>query len=331
MAFGFDRLTDYFIAVAALGAANDPEKLIAIAALLGLHDGAAKPQPVLQTPIKPTIELTPIKPETKPPATAKQPPEPARPASRQPTRIQHTVTRRPPRAEPPEWLEHVKALPPPRAVVVPPPAPAPLFAPRWSRAILSTAMSKDVATNTVDVEAMVDAIARGMVLRRVPRRIVPTLSHGVQLLVDRGPSSPPFLKDQDLLVQQIQVVAGNDRVQVLRFDPSRGFIAGKGPRTRWESYFDLLPPLPAMTIVVISDLGIARVPHESNAREPQWRDFLARLHSRGHRVIVFVPFAPARWPRLPRGLAHLVPWDRRTSVQLVRKIVGHRRRRMVIG
>jgi hypothetical protein len=225
----------------------------------------------------------------------------------------------------------VKALPPPRDVVVPPPAPASLLAPRWSRAILSTAMSKDAPTNTVDVEAMVDAIARGIVLRRVPRVVVPTLSSGVQLLVDRGPSSPPFLKDQDLLVQQIQVVAGNDRVQVLRFDPSRGFIAGKGPRTRWESYFDLTPPLPTMTIVVISDLGIARVPHESNARESQWHNFLARLHSRGHRVIVFVPFPAARWPRLPRGLAHLVPWDRHTSVQLVRKIVGRRRRRMVIG
>lgn len=332
MAFGFDRLADYFTAVAALGAANDPEKQLAIAALLGLYDGGAKLQPAAPAAVKPApVEPVPLQAGVKASVIAKaQLAESSSRPSRQPARIQVTITRRPPRNEPPEWLEHVKALPPPRAAVVAPPAPASLLAPRWSRAILSTAMSKDAPTSAIDVEAMVDAIARGIVLRRVPRRSVPTLSHGVQILVDRGPSSPPFLEDQDLLVQQIQVVAGHDRVQVLRFDP-RGFLAGKGPRTRWESYFDLTPPLPSMTIVVISDLGIARVPHETGAPPAQWRDFLVRLHARGHRVIVFVPFAPSRWPRLPRGLAHLIPWDRRTSVQLVRKIAGRRRRPVVIG
>lgn len=331
MTFRFDRLADYFTAVATLAAADDPQKQRAIAVLLGLADAKAQHLAALPPIVPPPVLPPPVEKKTKPPTTTRQAPEPPRP-SRQQARLDHTVTRRPPRREPPDWLEHVKALAPPRAGVVPPPAPAPLLAHRWSRAILSTAMSADTATNAIDVEAIVDAVSRGIPLRRVPRRIVPTLSHGVQLLVDRGPSSAPFLQDQDLLARQIQVVAGSDRVQLLRFDPARGFIAGKGPRTRWESYFDLPPPPAGVTIVLLSDLGIVRAPHESSAGPAQWLDFLARLRSRGNRVIAFVPFAPARWPRLSRGLAFLVPWDRGTSVQRVRRIVGRRgRRRRVIG
>lgn len=327
MPFAFDRLADYFRAVAALGAADDPQKQRAIAALLGLFEEtpvAAAEKDAPPPPLPPEPE-TPASTATTPGASNVA--EPARPASR-PSRkkaqIRHVVTPRRAPPERPPWLEHVKALPPPRAEIVPPPAPMPLLAHRWSRAILSTAMATATRTNSIDVDAVVDAVSRGVLLRRVPLRTLPTLSHGVQLLVDRGPASPPFHKDQELLIQQITVVAGSDRVQVLRFDPSRGFLAGKGPRTRWRDYFTLAPPPPHVMVVLISDLGITNVPHESNAQPGQWLDFLTRLGARGNRVLAFVPYAPSRWPRLPRGVADLVPWDQTTSVQRVRRLAGRR-------
>lgn len=328
MPFAFDRLADYFRAVAALGAAGDAQKQRAIAALLGLFE---------ETPIpaagKGEPPFYPPQPEPETPASTAAAPgessaaEPVRPPSRPPrrrTQVEHVIAPRRAPPERPPWLEHVKPLPPPRAEVVPPPAPMPLLAYRWSRAILSTAMATATRTNAIDVEAVIDAVSRGVPLRRVPLRTLPTLSHGVQLLVDRGPASPPFLKDQDLLVQQVTVVAGSDRVQVLRFDPSRGFIAGKGPRTRWRAYFTLAPPPPRATVVLISDLGITNVPHESSAQPGQWLEFLTRLGARGNRVLAFVPYAPSRWPRLPHGVADLVLWDQRTSVQRVQRLAGRR-------
>jgi hypothetical protein len=244
------------------------------------------------------------------------------------TRLSYTITPVPPsRRNRPDWLDHVTALPPPPRDPLPPPAAAPLLAVRWSRAVLSTAISAGTVTNAIDVHAVVSAIARGMPIRRVPRQVIATLSRGVQLLVDRGPGSAPFLGDQELLIQQIRAVAGNDRVQVLRFDPSRRFVAGSGPRTRWKDYFGLTPPLVGMTVVLISDLGIASVPLDPGAGPAEWRDFVARLRARGNRVIAFVPYGQRRWPVLLRRLIGIVPWDRRTSVQSVRRLLGRRSRR----
>ncbi|HYI10730.1 MAG TPA: hypothetical protein VEK57_16840 [Thermoanaerobaculia bacterium] len=331
MRFSFDRVADYFAAVAALGAENDPARQRAIAAVLGLVETATEP-----IPAKPVTGPSPAPALPKSPreeSSAVRPP-PARSAEisrqpRQPSRLQYTLTRlSSPARTRPDWLEHVPPLPPPPSGgTATPPVPLPLLAPRWSRAILSTAMSRETATNTIDIDAIVRDLARGLPLRAVPRRVMPALSHGVQLLVDRGPGAAPFLADQELLIRQIRAVAGRDRVQLLRFDPSRGFIAGTGPRTRWRDYFSLPAPPPAMTVVLVSDAGTAAVPFESNALPADWRDFVVRLRARGNRVIAFVPYAPSRWPPMLRGILGMLPWDRRTSVQSVRRLLARRGRR----
>jgi hypothetical protein len=327
MSFSFERLADYFTAVAVLGAEHDPVTQRAIAAQLGFVEEAppARPQEVVAPPA--TLPSTPHTPAQRPDAAtggaAPAVQERSRPRQEKPS-LSYSITRMTSNRGRPDWLEHVLPLPPPKSGGTTPPAPAPLLAQRWSRAILSTAMSRDTVTNTIDVDAIVDLVSRGMPIRRVPRRIVPTLTHGVQLLVDRGPSAAPFLGDQELLIQQIRAVAGSDRVQVLRFEPSRGFVAGGGSRRRWTDYFNLTPPVPGMTIVLISDIGITTVPHESNATPGEWQTFVARIGARGNRVIAFVPYAPSRWPRGLRGRLGMVPWDRNTSVQAVRRLLGRR-------
>lgn len=326
MTFSYDRLADYFTAVAELGATDDPVRQRAIAAVLGFADDAPVPKApevvVLPPVLPPVLSPRPQGPETAGPGAAPAVSE----STREKTRLRHTLTPVPAsRRVRPDWLEHVTPLPPPpKSGSVTPPAATPLFAQRWSRAILSTAMSRDTVTNAIDIEAIVNGVSRGLPVRRVPRRIVPTLTHGVQLLVDRGPAAAPFLSDQELLIEQIRLVAGRDRVQLVRFDPSRGFVAGTGSRLRWKDYFNLAPPLPTMTIVLISDLGIAMVPQESNAMPSEWQAFVSRLRLRGNRVIAFVPYAPSRWPRTLRGRLGIVPWDRKTSVQSVRRLLGRR-------
>jgi hypothetical protein len=325
MTFSFGKVADYFRAVAELGAADDREKQQAIAEVLGLSEERVVGKAVEGSaanevmPVSATVraDVSPVTSSSSVPSARREDAPPLR----------YTLTKLPSIRRRPEWLEHVRPLPPPpKTSGSAPPAP-PLFAPRWSRAILSTAMSRDTSSTTIDIEAIVAWRSRGLPIRRLPHRILPTLTHGVQLLVDRGPAAAPFLADQELLIQQIGLVAGNDRVQVLRFDPSRGFVAGSGSRLRWKDYFTLPSPPPGMTIVIISDLGIATVPHEGNATPAEWLHFINRLRARGNRVLAFVPYAPARWPAVLRRRAGMVPWDRRTNVQLVRRLLGRRVKR----
>lgn len=326
MTFSFGKVADYFRAVAELGAAEDREKQQAIAELLGLSEEKAEAKAVeviAATPLVPPVRGT-VRVDIGPIASSSTVPTPRR---KDAPPLRYTLTKLRSIRRRPEWLEHVRPLPPPPQTSRSAPPAAPLFAPRWSRAILSTAMSRETSSTTIDIDAIVAWRARGLPIRRLPRRILPTLTHGVQLLVDRGPAAAPFLADQELLIQQIGLVAGNDRVQVLRFDPSRGFVAGSGSRLRWKDYFTMPSPPPGMMVVIISDLGIATVPHEGNATPSEWLKFISRLRARGNRVLAFVPYAPARWPAALRRRAGMVPWDRRTSVQSVRRLLGRRVKR----
>lgn len=326
MTFSFGKLADYFRAVAELGAAEDREKQQAIAALLGLSEGKAAAKAVAPE-VKPEVRADRRLVAEGGSFSVTGSPVNLTPRREDAPPLRYTLTKLRSIRRRPEWLEHVRPLPPPPQTSGSAPPAAPLFAPRWSRAILSTAMSRETSSTTIDIEAIVAWRARGLPIRRLPRRILPTLTHGVQLLVDRGPATAPFLADQELLIQQIGLVAGNDRVQVLRFDPSRGFVAGSGSRLRWKDYFTLPSPPPGMMVVIISDLGIATVPHEGNATPAEWLKFISRLRARGNRVLAFVPYAPARWPAALRRRAGMVPWDRRTSVQSVRRLLGRRVKR----
>jgi len=328
MSFSWSRLADYFTAVAALDAANDVEKQRAIAILLGLDEKGveAKAEAPRPEPVAPPIV---DRPATAPAPVVPAPaPSDAAPPRRQRSRPRLDVTLTPSSPEKrtrPAWIEHVLPLAPPRKRAARLAVPVPLLPRRTSRAILSTAMATDRETNAIDLDAVVETAARGLRVRRVPRRIVPSLSRGIQLLIDRGPSSEPFLADQELLAEQIRVVAGRDRVQVLQFDPSQAFFAGAGPRYEWIDYFDVTPrPQPGVTVVLLSDLGITSVPLESSVTPEEWRRFLTRIRARGNPLLAFVPYGRSRWPASLRGLAVMVPWDRRTNIQLVRRVLGSR-------
>jgi hypothetical protein len=316
--FSFSRLADYFHAVSVLNAVGDVEKQRAIAELLGLADA-----PRAESETKVAIDDGPVirEPEVKPlspPRTGSSSPAPM-PQRQRRKRVDFTIGTVPAGSVPrPAWLDDKEILDPPPDVLPRPRQPEPLLTRRSSRAILSTAMATRTETNQIDVHALLAGELRGEVPRRIPRRVVPSLARGIQVLVDRGPSAAPFDADQKLLIEQIRAVGGREMISVVELDPSRAFIAAAGD-DEWADYFTRYRPRPYVAVVLVTDFSIARVPFERTATTDEWLRFLARLRAGDNPVVAFVPFAPKRWPQLLRRHAAIVQWDRRTTVHSVRR------------
>lgn len=321
MPFSFSRLADYFQAVAALGAANDPVRQGEIAELLGLME-RVESAPVVPPIVPPIATPRPGLAESRTQATTprgESSPAQARQSRQRRKPVSFTIapvtTSTPQR---PAWLDDDDLLDPPRDTSAPAAMPAPLLARRSSRAILSTAMATFTETNQIDLHALIDAEVNGRALQRIPRRIVPSLARGIQVIVDRGPSSLPFDSDQTLLVEQIRAVGGRETVSVVELDPSREFIAASADN-EWDDYFARYRPLPRVAVVLVSDLGIARVPFEETATPDDWARFVGRLRAGGNPVVAFVPYGPRRWPPVLRRQLAMIQWDHRTTVQSVRR------------
>ena len=197
----------------------------------------------------------------------------------------------------------------------------PLFLPRWSRGILSAACATTRAGDdgAVDLDALIDLLARGEVIDRPPYRPWPTLRRGVQILADCGEGMAPFTPDVRHLVEQIRNVAGRDRVPAATFTGCPGRTAdGMGARARaWE------PSSPGTVVVLITDLGIGRPMLSLDpAGEEEWLAFARRMRRAGCPLVAFVPYPRSRWPgRLEKAMT-IVQWDRTTTAAVVRAQVG---------
>ena len=319
--FSYSRLADYFRAVAALDAGHDTEKQRAIAEILGLEESIAPVRESTSVEFEPPPEP---KRDDATPAQSRRDAVTAAPSeSRRDQRRRKPVTfelrsMSPRSFERPAWLSESEILEPPRETSATPAPPQPLLPRQSSRAILSTSMATLTETNQIDVQALLDAETEGRTLLRIPQRVVPSLAHGIQVIVDRGPSAAPFDADQKLLIDQIRSIGGREMVSVVEIDPSSDFLAVCG-KDDWGEYFPRYRPLPRVAVVIVSDLGIARVPFERTASAADWSQFIGRIRSGGNHVVAFVPYAPSRWPPSVRRLAALVHWDRRTTIQSVRR------------
>jgi len=196
----------------------------------------------------------------------------------------------------------------------------PLFTPRWTRAILSTALATYGDDGQLDVERVAETLARGGHLERWPTLSWPTLSRGIQLLIDRSRSMAPFIGDQISIQRELKHVVGRDRVQTLRFAgcPLRG--TGAGAVTAWSEY---RPPPAGTPVVLLSDLGIGRpLVGDDRAGVAEWVGF-ARLVRRARcPLVAFVPYAAPRWPHELAPLVTVIHWDRWTTVSTIRSRVG---------
>jgi hypothetical protein len=200
-----------------------------------------------------------------------------------------------------------------------PPPLEPLFFPRWTRGILSASLATDSTTGPPDVERIVQTLARGMCLHELPMLPSPTLTRGVQLLIDRSQAMLPFIRDQIRLREEILRVVGSDRVSTMRFVgcPLRG--AGEGPEMSWSQYE---PPLPGTPVLLLTDLGIGR-PRliDERASVTEWRKFAQLVKKAQCPLVAFVPYLAARWPQALRRHLTIIQWDRKTTATTVRNRV----------
>jgi hypothetical protein len=220
-----------------------------------------------------------------------------------------------------QWLEPVAQEPP----VVPPTVdPLPprgsvqikprlqhraLLDPRVAPELMLTAASTRTPTAEIDVEAVVETLARQRPLTDLPRVHRLSVDTGVQVLVDIGESMQPFLLDETEFVAELARLAGR-RIQVGFFadDPR----AGVGPtrrRASWRRY--RLPPT-GEPVIVLSDLGFGTPRREAAARA--WWTLSRQVRKRGGGVVVFAPLKRRRVPGHLRRSLELVVWDRATTL-----------------
>lgn len=196
----------------------------------------------------------------------------------------------------------------------------PLLNPRWARGVLSGALATLSEDGPVDVARLVQTLAKAMPLRHIPRSPRPTLSRGVQLLVDTSHGMLPYEGDKPWLIKQVQDVVGEDRVQVLYFAgcPSRGVRVEASLK---QSRLEFLTP--GTVMLLLTDLGIGRpLFSDDSAGVKEWCDFATAVKAAGCHLVVFVPYAESRWPPRLKRLMYIVQWDRKTTAGMVKHIVG---------
>lgn len=207
---------------------------------------------------------------------------------------------------------------------VPPPF-VPLFLPLWTRAILSATLATESKEGPLDLERLIEQIARREELETVPRETVLTLRRGVQLLLDQSQAMLPYERDQQALTRAILNVMGNEKVQILRFAgcPSRKVWTRSNIQT--ETY---TPPHAGTLVLVLSDLGLTHPRGATDwASVEEWSGFASEVKKAGCRLAALVPYAASRWGPLSdlRGLVRMIPWDRRTTAGLAQKFARGQR------
>ncbi|MDH6214834.1 hypothetical protein [Streptomyces pseudovenezuelae] len=282
--------------------------------LLGLTGGIPLTDPVVTPPTPPLPEPSPETAREEPDAEPDDEPPPRYDAEDrhetvdvtaelpllQPVRIETTSPSR----------EPVRPLARPTPERVPLPY-TPLLVPGWTSAILRAMLSRQVCEGPVDIPALIDTLAHGRPVVRLPRRPVSTLRDGIQVLVDRGTGMQPFRRDQDQLVHRIRTVVGSGLVEVGYFAdlPQRG----TGPGARWTRT-TYAPPDSGRCVLLLSDLGLGGRPDDPNrGTRPGWEEFVALVTRAGCGAVALSPYPPKRWPEWMTRLLPLVSWDRTTT------------------
>jgi len=264
----------------------------------------------------------PVKPPPPPPPPPRvEPkPQPEQPIHKPRENFRRsTITRT--RDEAPPFAAPVPALPAAIDEANEKPAPfEPLFMPSWTRSILGLSLATAGEHGPLDIHRVVERLSRGQAIARLPRRIVPTLRKGVQVLVDRGAGMTPFIRDADALVREIVLVAGSE-TPVLHFRglPSNPDGVADLQRKRMLPYE--VPPA-GVPVALITDFGIGVDPFDTDrptARD--WVEFLQSVRRTDSPLIAFVPYPRHRVPRSIAPMVTIIEWDRRTTLTRIRAAI----------
>jgi hypothetical protein len=226
----------------------------------------------------------------------------------------------------PDWLADTRPLPLSSETTQPEAQPKEaLMAPLRTRALLTDALATGESDGPVDIGALQERICRVEPITEFPRLARRTLSHGVDVLIDRAIALTPFYDDQLQLVERIRALVGDNETRVSFFAGNPLVGVGTGDKTTWKPW---QPPRPARPILILTDLGILDIDdlEEDELEEvlPDWSSF-ARLANRcGCPVLAMVPYPRKRWPEEMIGLFPILMWDRNLLLKDLRQAMGQR-------
>jgi hypothetical protein len=314
-------LGDALRAVAALQP-RDAEALHAVVWMLGLTFGTEASTRAAQSigPWKPSatrhVSTEPIQAPVREPERSTVRSE--RPVL--PSRIRH-VRKATGRTPPPAWLDEPGEVLAPAHCTGDSPRKRALFDRLSRRGILSAALATLVPEGDLDLETILEIVGQGRSLQRLPRLPSPTLRGGAQVLIDLSTGMDPFTEDQQQIVNALDDILTDDRLQVLYFAgcPSRG--VGTGARDAWAPW---TPPPRGVPVVTLTDLGIGGPElDEDRATPSEWLRFAHRVTADGHSLIALVPYEASRWPAALTREMVLIHWSERTTVGAIRRTMRH--------
>jgi hypothetical protein len=183
--------------------------------------------------------------------------------------------------------------------------------------LLRLAASVPLATDKINVDRVVQELARARPIDELPRLHAPSLALGAQVLADVGQSMQPFFEDQEELLQRF---AGSlrEHVEIRYFadDPQ----LGAGPHRRTGSWKPYVPPDIGASVIALTDLGCGFPERPDAARA--WLRMAQYLRRRQSRIVVFAPVRLSRIPLALRRVVELVLWDRSSVRRNVMQLAG---------
>ncbi len=205
-----------------------------------------------------------------------------------------------------------------------------LFLPNWTRTILSTALSTYRDVGSIDINEVIFRISQAEPLEKVPRVSYPVMANCVQVLVDESEALEPFFRDQSYLKSTLRRVAGKEGTQFLGF---LGCPLWGVRKTKIENLSDYIPPSSGTTVLLLTDLGIARNSRITlRAGIDDWLSFANLVRRAGCSLVAFVPYPPDRWPKPLIKAVTIIQWDRKTSAitiqRLIRKTLRSKKERL---
>jgi hypothetical protein len=210
-------------------------------------------------------------------------------------------------------------------VLVPDPTPPaseariePLLAPLTSPGLLAAAVRRQVPTERIDVDAVVDAIARRRLPRRLPRVRRAALPSRLLVLVDTGPAMDPFLSDCAHLVEDLVRMMGEGNVRRVPFAFHPTAALARLPDAERA---------PGTAVLVVSDLGTTNVPGSPGASPERWITEAASWLANGWTATALVPTDPRRCHPGLRAVLPVVRWDRTTTVSEIATLLRGSRSR----
>jgi formylglycine-generating enzyme required for sulfatase activity len=217
----------------------------------------------------------------------------------------------------PQWLAEMDELAgddldPPRMAAAP--RPVPLLP--WSRLwpFLRAALGSDAHLGHIDFSAVVDRLARGRAVRRLPRVRLSGWARRCRLLLDFDDRLIPFRQDIRDTWRGLKRLRGEEGMEaiVLQAGPDGAWRkAGKrSPRIRGN-----LLPETGSAVLVLGDLGTCDAAPQT--MEP-WVRLGRRLRRHGVLPVALTPSPPRTWPGELLDHWRIFSWDRGTRLPRLR-------------